>query len=204
MSRWVRATRRSSAPRSASARCGIRAARRAGQRHADHAHPYPAPLPHERRLGATPRPPCGSVEDVGAEPREARLLHALAEHGGTKVELVIAEYGRIEAKGVPHLDHLAALEERGEQRGRQRVAGEDEQRLWRPGAQFADQGGDAGKTAAAVHGPELIDVVHEQELDADGRARLAGRGGTTGQRDEGEEETRRAKAQRRRISGDTG
>jgi hypothetical protein len=38
----------------------------------------------------------------------------------------------------------------------------------------------------------------------DGRTRLAGRGGTTGQRDEGEEETRRAKAQRRRISGDTG
>ena len=67
-----------------------------------------------------------SVEYVGREPPELRLVHALDKDRGSEVELVVAERREVQADRVEGRDHLCALEERGLDRGGERVAGEDE------------------------------------------------------------------------------
>ncbi len=70
--------------------------------------------------------PRGSVHHVGRQPHELRLGHALAQHVGAEVELVVAEGREVEPDRVERRDHLRAAQHPGLDGRRQRVAREDE------------------------------------------------------------------------------
>ena len=87
---------------------------------------------------------------VRGKPDEARLVHALPEHGGAEIELVVAEGRRVQPQEVPGLHHLASLEQGRHQRGRQGVPGECEERVGTVAPDFPDLGGQAGEAATAL------------------------------------------------------
>src|SRR3546814_5782129 len=69
----------------------------------------------------------GGIDDVGAENGKARLGDTLAGHRRAEVELVVSEHHDVEFRLVEQVDHVGALIEAGQQRGRDGVAavGED-------------------------------------------------------------------------------
>src|SRR3990172_8338419 len=171
-SRWVSATCRSTAPISASAArapaIGSRnwtagAGRGGGEPQAGAAEPLDPRRPRAAEGRAAP-----SLEDVRAKPDEARLVHALAEHGGAEIELVVAEGRRIQPQEVPGLHHLASLERGRHQRGRQGVPGQREERVGTVAPDFPDLGGQAGEAPAALgRRLERVYVIHGEQRDPD-------------------------------------
>ena len=105
---------------------------------------------------------------------------------------MIAERGEVQADGVEGRDHLRALEERGLDGGRERVAGEREDRVRVLALEVADQSGQPRHPAApaAVHGLEDVVVVdlqqrHVNEVGVGSPAAERGAGGE-GDRDDDE------------------
>src|SRR3546814_3244425 len=60
----------------------------------------------------------GGIDDVGAENGQARLGDTLAGHRRAEVELVVSEHHDVEFRLVEQVDHVGALIEAGQQRGR--------------------------------------------------------------------------------------
>ena len=106
-----------------------------------------------------------AAEHVGAEPGEARLAHALRRDLGAEVELVIAEHRDVGVEQIVQLDHLRALGDAGQHRGRDQIAAErgDGVRGRRPLP--LEQGGQLGEAATTLLRRDLVHVVGVQHRD---------------------------------------
>ena len=67
--------------------------------------------PDHVRRGAANRTVRGSVHDVRDHPLPLGFRHALEEQVDAEVELVVAERGEVEPRGVERRDHLLAFED---------------------------------------------------------------------------------------------
>ena len=129
---------------------------------------------------AAERPTRAPVDDVGREPAELRLVHALDEDRGAEVELVVAERREVQADRVECRDHLRALEERGLDGRREGVARENEDRVRVLAPDLADERRQPRHPAPspAIHGLEDVVVVDLQQCQSN----EVGVGGPLGQR----------------------
>ncbi len=150
----------------AQAGAGIRRPHRLRGGESDDADTHPVEVPRAPGPRAAEGQAARAIEHVGGQPRESRLAHPLGQHRGPEIELVVAEGGEVEPHRIPALDHLGPLAQGREQRRRERVTGQREERVRGLGAQLARQRRHAGEPAAAGHRLEHVDVVDEQELDA--------------------------------------
>ena len=101
---------------------------------------------------------------VRGDDRERRLGHAGAEDLRAEIEFVIAGREDVDPEPVEDVDDVGALVDAGEERGRKRVAGMDEEGR-ALGALGLDQGGEAGEAAAPVELLHAVDVVGLDEGD---------------------------------------
>ncbi len=113
--------------------------------------------------------PGGSVHHVGRQPRELRLGHALAEHVGAEVELVVAEGREVEPDRIERRDHLRAAQHPGLDGRRQRVAREDEDgvRVLSPRLVHERRQARDAPALPPVHGLEDVQVVDLEQRDSD-------------------------------------
>src|SRR5205807_1524198 len=125
--------------------------------------------------GAAERPARAPVDDVGGQPAELRLVHALEEHGRPEIELVVPERRVVQSDRVEHGDYLGALEKGRLDRGRQEVAAQDEDGVRVLAPHLADQCRQARHSAApaSVHRSQHVVVVDLQERQPD-QSRIAG------------------------------
>ena len=137
-----------------------------GREQPEEADPVAAHL-HHVQIDRADRRLAVAAEDVGTQPRECRLAHALRRDLGAEVELVIAEHRDVGAEQIVQLDHLRALGDAGQHRGRDQVAAEggDAVRGRRPLP--LQQGGQLGEAAAPLLRRDLVHVVGVQHRDPD-------------------------------------
>ena len=121
------------------------------------------------------------IQHIRGEPEKARVAHPLVQDGGPPVEFVIAKGRHVQVEEVPGFDHLAATEERGEERRRQRIAGQHEERARLLAPEAAYQRGHPGQAARPVGaGIEEIHIIDEKELHPRGGLVTARRAGAAG------------------------
>src|SRR5205085_5529323 len=77
-----------------------RRGRRVRRRETEEADATAGALQHPLARGATERSPRAPLDDIRAEPGEARLRHPLTQDARAKVELVVAEGRDVEGDGV--------------------------------------------------------------------------------------------------------
>ena len=133
---------------------------------ADNADLHALHVEHERVLEAR-QALAARIAQIGGEARELRFRHALAEHFGPEIELVVARHEGVGPHHVDELDDVGALVETGEQRWRDGVARMHEHDVRMRRALRLHDGGDAGIAAPPVAVRHLVDVVDEQEGDMD-------------------------------------
>ena len=114
-----------------------------------------------------------AAEHVGAEPGKVGFLDPLRGDRGAEVELVIAQHGDVRAEQIVQLDHLRALGQPGQHRGRDQIAAEGGDAVRGIGPLLLQERRELGEAAAALPGRDLVDVVGVQQGDGH---RLGARG----------------------------